>query len=154
MTGHLVLSTLHTNDAASAAMRLIEMGVEPFLVSSTMIGAMAQRLVRRVCPKCREDYVPEPADIPRDLKLEPGATLARGRGCPYCRNTGYRGRTGLYELMVMNDVIAEKIIERAPVPQIIAAGRPSGLRLLREDGWIKVRAGQTTPDEVVFCTAL
>ena len=154
MTGHLVLSTLHTNDAASAAMRLIEMGVEPFLVSSTMIGAMAQRLVRRVCPKCREDYVPEPADIPRDLKLEPGATLARGRGCPYCRNTGYRGRTGLYELMAMNDVIAEKIIERAPVPQIIAAGRPSGLRLLREDGWIKVRAGQTTPDEVVLCTAL
>ena len=154
MTGHLVLSTLHTNDSASSAMRLIEMGVEPFLVSSTMIGAMAQRLVRRVCSKCREEYVPDPATLPRDLKLEPGVTLARGKGCPHCRGTGYRGRTGLYELMVMNEVIAEKIMERAPVPQIVAAGRPTGLRLLREDGWIKVRAGMTTPDEVVYCTAL
>ncbi len=154
MTGHLVLSTLHTNDSASAAMRLIEMGVEPFLVSSTMIGAMAQRLVRRVCSKCREEYVPEPTTLPRDLKLAPGATLMRGKGCPYCRNTGYRGRSGLYELMVMTDIIAEKIIERAPIPQIIAAAKPSGLRLLRDDGWIKVRAGVTTPDEVVLCTAL
>jgi len=154
MTGHLVLSTLHTNDSASAAMRLVEMGVEPFLVSSTMIGAMAQRLVRRVCPKCREDYEPEPGTLPRDLVLAPGERLARGTGCPHCRNTGYRGRSGLYELLVMNEVIAERIIERAPSPQIVAAGRSSGLRLLREDGWIKVRAGVTTPDEVVLCTAL
>ncbi len=154
MTGHLVLSTLHTNDAASAPMRLIEMGVEPFLVSSTMIGSMAQRLVRRVCPKCKEQYVPDPANLPRDLILDPGETLARGVGCPNCRNTGYRGRTGLYELMVMTDVIAEKIIERAPSHQIVAAAKSSGLCLLREDGWIKVRAGITTPDEVVLCTAL
>ena len=154
MTGHLVLSTLHTNDAASAAMRLIEMGVEPFLVSSTMIGAMAQRLVRRVCPKLKEFHKPDPATLPRDLILEPGTMLARGTGCPNCRGTGFRGRTGLYELMVMNDVIAEKIIERAPSPQIVAAARSSGLRLLREDGWVKVRAGETTPDEVVLCTAL
>lgn len=154
MTGHLVLSTLHTNDSASSAMRLIEMGVEPFLVSSTMIGAMAQRLVRRVCAKCREEYVPDPGTLPRDLILEPGAKLVRGKGCPNCRNTGFRGRSGLYELMVMTDIIAEKIIDRSPVPQIIAAARPSGLRLLREDGWIKVRNGVTTPDEVVQCTAL
>ena len=154
MTGHLVLSTLHTNDSASAAMRLVEMGVEPFLVSSTMIGAMAQRLVRRVCPKCREEYEPEPGTLPRDLVLAPGERLVRGTGCPHCRNTGYRGRSGLYELLVMNEVIAERIIERAPSPQIVAAGRSSGLRLLREDGWIKVRAGVTTPDEVVLCTAL
>ncbi|MFM7213908.1 MAG: GspE/PulE family protein [Verrucomicrobiota bacterium] len=154
MTGHLVLSTLHTNDSASAAMRLVEMGVEPFLVSSTMIGAMAQRLVRRVCPKCREDYEPEPGTLPRDLVLAPGERLARGTGCPHCRNTGYRGRSGLYELLVMNEVIAERIIERAPSPQIVAAGRSNGLRLLREAGWIKVRAGVTTPDEVLLCTAL
>ena len=154
MTGHLVLSTLHTNDAASAAMRLIEMGVEPFLVSSTMIGAMAQRLVRRVCPKCKELYEPDPANLPRDLILDPGQKLARGTGCPNCRGTGYRGRTGLYELMVMSDIIGEKIIDRAPTPQIIAAARATGLRLLREDGWIKVRSGHTTPDEVVLCTAL
>jgi type II secretion system protein E len=154
MTGHLVLSTLHTNDAASAPMRLIEMGVEPFLVSSTMIGAMAQRLVRRICAKCKEQYTPEPSVLPRDLKLEPGGQLARGVGCPHCRNTGFRGRTGLYELMVMTESISEKIIERAPSPKIVAAARESGLRLLREDGWIKVREGHTTPDEVVLCTAL
>ncbi len=154
MTGHLVLSTLHTNDAASAPMRLIEMGVEPFLVSSTMIGAMAQRLVRRICAKCKEHYTPEPSVLPRDLKLEPGEQLARGAGCPHCRNTGYRGRTGLYELMVMTEAISEKIIERAPSPKIVAVARESGLRLLREDGWIKVREGHTTPDEVVLCTAL
>jgi general secretion pathway protein E/type IV pilus assembly protein PilB len=154
MTGHLVFSTLHTNDAASAPMRLIEMGVEPFLVSSTVIGVMAQRLVRRVCSKCKEHYLPTPADIPRDLKLEPGEQLARGTGCPHCRNTGYRGRTGLYELMVLTEQISEMIIERASAAKIVAAGRKSGLRLLREDGWIKVRQGFTTPDEVVTCTAL
>lgn len=154
MTGHLVLSTLHTNDAASAAIRLIEMGVEPFLVSSTVIGAMAQRLVRKVCPHCREYYTPEPADIPKDLKLDPGEQLCRGVGCPRCRNTGYRGRTGLYELMVMTEKIAEKILERAPSPRLVAVARESGLRLLREDGWVKVRQGHTTPDEVVLCTAL
>ena len=154
MTGHLVLSTLHTNDAASAAMRLIEMGVEPFLVSSTVIGAMAQRLVRRVCSKCKEMYPARSVTLPRDLVVEPDALLARGTGCPHCRNTGYRGRTGLYELMVMTDAISEKIIARAPSPQIVAVARESGLRLLREDGWIKVREGHTTPDEVVQCTAL
>jgi general secretion pathway protein E/type IV pilus assembly protein PilB len=154
MTGHLVLSTLHTNDAASAPVRLIDMGVEPFLVSSTVIGAMAQRLVRRICPKCKEQYVPDPATLPRDLKLAPGEKLARGTGCPHCRNIGYRGRTGIYELMTMTDTIAEKIIARAPSPQLVAAARESGLRLLREDGWIKVRQGVTTPDEVVLCTAV
>ena len=130
------------------------MGLEPFLVASTMIGAMAQRLVRRVCPKCKEMYVPETKDVPRDLILDPGEKLARGTGCPNCRNTGYRGRTGLYELMVMTQAISEKIMERAPSPEIVKAARPSGLRLLREDGWLKVRAGFTTPDEVVLCTAL
>lgn len=152
MTGHLVLSTLHTNDAASAPMRLIEMGVESFLVASTLMGAMAQRLVRRVCSKCKEWYLPDPANLPRDFALDPTAKLARGTGCPHCRNTGYRGRTGLYELLVTTDAIAELIIARAPSHQIIAAGRP-GLRLLREDGWIKTREGSTTPDEVVLCTA-
>lgn len=154
MTGHLVLSTLHTNDAASAAMRLVDMGVEPFLVSSTMIGSMAQRLVRRICSKCKEEYEPDAAALPKDLQLKQGEHLWRGTGCPNCRNTGYRGRSGLYELMVMSDAIAEKIIDRAPSHQIVAVARQSGLRLLREDGWAKVRRGITTPDEVVLCTAL
>lgn len=153
LTGHLVLSTLHTNDAASAPMRLIDMGVEPFLISSTMIGSMAQRLVRRICSKCKTDYEPDRAHLPRDLELAPGDKLWRGAGCPNCRNTGYRGRSGLYELMVMSDAISEKIIERAPQHQIVAVAKQGGLRLLREDGWDKVRQGITTPDEVVLCTA-
>lgn len=153
LTGHLVLSTLHTNDAASAPMRLIDMGVEPFLISSTMIGSMAQRLVRRICSKCKADYEPDRAHLPRDLVLAPGDKLWRGTGCPNCRNTGYRGRSGLYELMVMSDAISEKIIERAPQHQIVAVAKQGGLRLLREDGWDKVRQGVTTPDEVVLCTA-
>ena len=153
LTGHLVLSTLHTNDAASAPMRLIDMGVEPFLISSTMIGSMAQRLVRRICSKCRADYEPDRAHLPRDLDLAPDAKLWRGAGCPHCRNTGYRGRSGLYELMEMSDAISEKIIDRAPSQQIVAVAKQGGLRLLREDGWDKVRKGITTPDEVVLCTA-
>ncbi len=154
LTGHLVLSTLHTNDAASAPMRMIEMGVEPFLVSSTLIGSMAQRLVRRICSKCKGEYEPDREKLPKDFQLDPSTKLLRGSGCPNCRNTGYRGRSGLYELMVMNDGIAHKIMERAPSPQIVAIARSSGLRLLRDDGWVKVRAGVTTIDEVVMCTAL
>ena len=154
LTGHLVLSTLHTNDAASAPMRLIEMGVEPFLISSTLIGSMAQRLVRRICPKCKVEVEPDRASLPRDFQLDAGQKLFRGTGCPYCRNTGFRGRNGLYELMVMNDEIAHKVMERASSPEIVAAARRNGLRLLREDGWIKVRQGMTTPDEVVMCTAI
>jgi len=154
LTGHLLLSTLHTNDAASAPTRLIEMGVEPLLVSSTPAGAMAQRLVRKVCSKCKGAYEPDREKLPKDFQLAPGAKLMRGSGCPNCRNTGYRGRSGLYELMVMNDDISHKIMERAPSPQIVAVARKSGLRLLRDDGWVKVRAGVTTVDEVVMCTAL
>ncbi|HYE30906.1 MAG TPA: ATPase, T2SS/T4P/T4SS family [Methylomirabilota bacterium] len=154
MTGHLVLSTLHTNDAASAALRLIDMGIEPYLVSSTLIGSMAQRLVRRICSKCKTSYEPDRTSLPRDFELPAEMKLAKGAGCPNCRNTGYRGRTGLYELMVMNDQIAERILERAPAHEVLATARRSGLRLLREDGWIKVRQGVTTPDEVVLCTAL
>jgi len=154
LTGHLVLSTLHTNDAASAPTRLIEMGVEPFLVSSTLAGAMAQRLVRRICSKCKAEYEPDYDKLPKDFKLERGTKLLRGTGCPNCRNTGYRGRSGLYELMVMNDEISHKIMDRAPSPQVVAVARAAGMRLLREDGWDKVRAGATTVDEVVMCTAL
>lgn len=154
LTGHLVLSTLHTNDAASAPMRLIDMGVEPYLVSSTLIGSMAQRLVRKICPKCKTEASPETEKVPPDFQLQPTDKLHRGTGCEHCRKTGFRGRLGLYELLLMNDVIAEKIMVRAPLPEIVAAGRHTGLRLLREDGWVKVRQGATTIDEVLTCTAL
>jgi type II secretion system protein E len=152
LTGHLVLSTLHTNDSASAPMRLIDMGVEPFLVSSTLIGAMAQRLIRKVCPKCKEEYRPE--KLPKDLKIEPGQKFYRGVGCQHCRNTGYRGRSGVYELMVMNDEIAGKVIERAPAHIVNQVSKASGTRMLREDGWIKVKRGITTVEEVVNATAV
>ena len=154
LTGHLVLSTLHTNDAASAPMRMIDMGVEPYLVSSTLIGSMAQRLVRKICSKCRVEVDPDRSKLPKDFVVKPGEKLFAGTGCPHCRNSGFRGRSGLYELMVMNDQIAYKVMERAPSPEIVKVARDSGLRLLREDGWLKVREGITTPDEVVMCTAL
>jgi general secretion pathway protein E/type IV pilus assembly protein PilB len=153
LTGHLVLSTLHTNDAASAAMRMIDMGIEPYLVTSTLVGAMAQRLVRKICPDCKEAYEPELKKLPKDLPMEPGEKLYRGVGCQKCRNSGFRGRAGIYELMTMNDEIRAKIMARAPITEIVEAGRPSGLRLLREDGWIKVKKGMTTPSEVLRCTA-
>jgi type II secretion system protein E len=154
LTGHLVLSTLHTNDAASAPMRLIDMGVEPYLVASTLIGSMAQRLVRKICPKCSTEYQPGAAEVPPDLKLARGEKLFRGQGCEHCRKTGYRRRSGLYELLLMNDRTAKLINARASTPDIVEAGRDEGLRLLREDGWLKVRQGITTVEEVLKCTAL
>jgi type II secretion system protein E len=154
LTGHLVLSTLHTNDAASAPMRLLDMGVEPYLVGSTLIGVMAQRLVRRICPKCRTPYTPEPSTVPSDLTLPAGTQLHHGTGCDACRQTGFRGRTGLYELLVVTEDITDRILHRRPPSELIQAGRPAGLRLLREDGWDKVKLGQTTVEEVVTCTAV
>ena len=154
LTGHLVFSTLHTNDACSAATRLLDMGLEPFLVTSTLEAAMAQRLVRTICKECKESYVPDREKLPADLILPEGAVLYRGAGCRNCRGTGYRGRAGIYELMVANDAVREQIMLRAPAHKIVEAARPSGLRLLREDGWEKVRAGMTTPEEVMRSTKL
>jgi len=152
LTGHLVLSTLHTNDACSAATRLLDMGVEPFLVTSTMAGAMAQRLVRTICQNCKEEYEPDVESLPPDFKLEPGQKLWRGTGCRKCRDTGFRGRTGLFELMLADDPIREKIMERASSGAIMSVAVERGLRLLREDGWMKVRAGITTAEEVMRST--
>ena len=152
LTGHLVFSTLHTNDACSAPTRLIDMGVEPFLVTSTLNAAMAQRLIRTVCKNCKQPYEPDRDQLPRDFELEAGAQLYHGEGCRECHQTGYRGRTGLYELMVASDPVREKIMSRAPTHQIEATAKANGLRLLREDGWQKVRAGLTTPEEVIRST--
>ena len=152
LTGHLVLSTLHTNDASSAATRLLDMGVEPYLVTSTLEGAMAQRLVRTVCKECKEPYQPDREQLPADLELVPDQPLYRGTGCRRCRGTGYRGRAGLFELLVVSDAVRERIMARAPVNEIVTAARSAGLRLLREDGWQKVRDGITTPEEVIRST--
>jgi len=149
MTGHLVFSTLHTNDASSAATRLLDMGMEPFLVTSTLAGAMAQRLVRTICKDCKEEYEPDRETLPAGLDLEPGAPLYRGAGCRACRGTGYRGRTGMFELMVATDALRERIMNRSSASQIAATAKDDGMRFLREDGWAKVRAGITTPEEVM-----
>ncbi len=154
LTGHLVFSTLHTNDAASAATRLLDMGVEPYLVTSTLAAAMAQRLVRTICPHCREPYEPERDRLPEDFQLEVGRQLYRGAGCRKCRGTGYRGRTGIFELMALTDAVRERIMARAPTSEIIGQAKREGLRFLREDGWLKVREGITTPEEVIRCTKL
>jgi general secretion pathway protein E/type IV pilus assembly protein PilB len=149
LTGHLVFSTLHTNDACSAATRLLDMGIEPFLVTSTVAAAMAQRLVRTICPHCKEAYQPDPDQLPRDFQPKKGEVLYRGAGCRRCRGTGYRGRTGLFELMVADDDVREKIMARSPSSEIAKVAKRNGLRQIREDGWLKVRAGITTPEEVI-----
>ena len=153
LTGHLVLSTLHTNDAPSATIRLIDMGIEPFLISATIIGVMAQRLGRKICANCKEYYEVPASDLRRfGYKVtDPNemVQLARGRGCEMCRNTGYKGRVGFYELMTMNAEMAEMIVRRAPLTDLKEAAKANGMKELREDGLIKVLQGMTTPEEVM-----
>jgi general secretion pathway protein E len=150
LTGHLVFSTLHTNDAAGATTRLLDMGVEPFLVSSSVEGILAQRLVRRICAQCAETYTPDPADLPREFDLAPGGKLTRGVGCRACRETGYRGRQGIYELLRMNDELRACIMDRVNAPRIAAAAIKSGdLTTLKQDGFAKALAGKTTIAEVM-----
>jgi type IV pilus assembly protein PilB len=153
LTGHLVLSTLHTNDAPSATIRLIDMGIEPFLISATIIGILAQRLGRRICSNCKEYYEVPAVDLRRfGFKPEDPAQmvqLARGRGCEICRNTGYKGRIGFYELMRLNSEMAEMIVRRSPLSELKEAAKANGMKELREDGLIKVLQGITTPEEVM-----
>jgi type IV pilus assembly protein PilB len=153
LTGHLVLSTLHTNDAPSAITRLVDLGVPPYLISATVIGVLAQRLGRKICANCKEPYEVEGNELRRfgfkpesdDQKI----TLWRGRGCENCRQTGYRGRLGIYSLMRINDEIAELIVRRAPLADIRDASKANGMLELKEDGLNKVLEGITTPDEVM-----
>ena len=154
MTGHLVFSTLHTNDALSAITRLIDLRIEPYLVAGTLEAALAQRLVRKVCSECREPYRPDP-QVAALLAHQPiGAiSLMRGRGCIACRQTGYRGRTGIFELLVMTDELKQAITRVEPITRLREIARAQGMRTLREDGWAKARAGITTVEEVLRVTA-
>ncbi|HTF56525.1 MAG TPA: ATPase, T2SS/T4P/T4SS family [Planctomycetota bacterium] len=152
LTGHLVFSTLHTNDAPSALTRLIDMGLEPFLVSSTIEGLMAQRLVRRVCLMCREEVRPKVAEFETGALPEDIRTFWRGKGCPECRGTGYRGRQGVFELVVLNDSIRELVLKHASAGAVKQACIAAGMRTLRDDGWDRVRTGVTTPEEVIRIT--
>lgn len=149
LTGHLVFSTLHTNDAPSSVTRLINMGVEPFLISASLVGVMAQRLVRMICEHCKESYEPSAAIIKKwGLASKKDPRLYRGKGCEYCKGTGFKGRTGLYELLVCDDEMRELIISGASHTVIRRKAQQKGMRLLSQDGIIKALAGITTLEEV------
>jgi general secretion pathway protein E len=155
LTGHLVLSTLHTNDAPSAITRLIDMGMEDYLLSSTIIGILAQRLVRVACPDCREPYSPNPMVL-KEMKLD-GEDLSHSniidvKGCESCSHTGYWGRLGIFEFLKVTDDIQRLILGKKDSNIIKEAARKDGMRTLREDGWLKVKQGVTTVSEVLRVT--
>ncbi|MBM4284248.1 MAG: type II secretion system protein GspE [Deltaproteobacteria bacterium] len=154
LTGHLVFSTLHTNDAAGAVTRLLEMGVEDYLMASALIGVLAQRLVRLICPSCREEAPREALEIEaRELPAGPlPGKLYQGRGCPDCAHTGYQGRTGIYELLLVDETLRRLILERADAVALRQAARRQGMVTLAEDGWAKVARGLTTVQEVLRVT--
>src|SRR6267378_3595883 len=157
LTGHLVFSTLHTNDAPSAFTRLIDMGIEPFLVASSVEAVMAQRLVRTICPHCKTEQKVE-KDYLRRIGFPPDeietAKFWHGVGCEACRQLGYQGRMGIYELLILNEGLRPLILNRAPASTIAQKAMEFGMRTLRTDGWNKVRAGQTTIEEVLRVTQI
>lgn len=155
LTGHLVFSTLHTNDAAGANTRLIDMGVEPFLVSSSIEGVLAQRLVRKVCAACGAPHRPDPSLLPEGVVLGSGQTLTKGAGCRECRHTGFRGRLGVFELLTLVPELREMIMSRQNAPSIAARAIELGeLTTLRQDGIEKLLGGQTSLSEIVRALAV
>jgi general secretion pathway protein E len=151
LTGHMVLSTLHTNDSASAAIRLVDMGVEPYLLSTTLVAVVAQRLVRMICDKCSEEYVPT-RSLRDSIGLEDGVVLKRGVGCRNCRGTGYKGRTGVFEVLVMTEELRNAVMNRATIDEIRRLAVRQGMVSLRDSTLAKVRAGITTPEEMLKVT--
>lgn len=155
LTGHLVFSTLHTNDAVTATTRLLDMGVEPFLVASSIEAVLAQRLVRTICKECKEEWVPEnPKIFPADFNYKRGDKLYRGAGCRECHDTGFAGRRALYELLVLNDKLRELITRRCAASELLKMALEEGLVLMREAGWDFCRRGLTTPQEVLRVTKI
>jgi general secretion pathway protein E len=166
LTGHLVFSTLHTNDAAGAVSRLLEMGVEDYLLASSLLGVLAQRLVRNVCARCRaavpaDEALLGAADVSSSTvarfasaaaHIPTNGSVYRAVGCEECSGTGYRGRSGIYELLLMNEGIRETILKHASADAIKATATGKGMRTLRDDGWLKVREGTTTVAEVLRVT--
>ena len=153
LTGHLVFSTLHTNDAPGAVTRLQDMGCEPYLVSSVLSGVLAQRLVRRICPACRVPDHPDPASLlALGVTDAAGVDLFHGKGCDDCRGTGYRGRTGIYELFRITEEARSLVVRKAPVGEIRRHAVTQGMVTLREDAWAKACAGLTTVEEILRVT--
>ena len=155
LTGHMVFSTLHTNDAPGAITRLGDIGVKPFLISTSLRAALAQRLVRTVCKKCKKPYTPDAEEL-RSLNVTPAmcasATFMKGAGCPNCNGTGYRGRYGIFELFLVNEEIQRMIYDGSGTSLLRDKARSLGMRTMREDGLRKVLAGATTIEEVVSIT--
>jgi general secretion pathway protein E len=152
LTGHLVLSTLHTNDAVSALTRLRELGVAPYLIASTVEAVLAQRLVRVVCRDCRVEHQMTHAECQALSVGQQPIPIMRGVGCAPCRGTGYRGRVGLYELLVVGDVLRQGVVDGSDAGQLRRLATKEGMRPLRADGWRLVAAGVTTPEEVLRAT--
>jgi type IV pilus assembly protein PilB len=151
LTGHLVFSTLHTNDAPSAYTRLLDMGIEPFLITSSVIGILAQRLVRRLC-KCKEQYDPDPALLQR-VGLRPGLKFYKTKGCRICANTGFKGRVGIYEFLVPDENINNMVIQSLPSEKVKNYAMKRGnFDSLRRDGLKKVLDGTTTIEQVLSAT--
>jgi type IV pilus assembly protein PilB len=152
LTGHLVFSTLHTNDAPSAIARLLDLGLEPFLVTATLEGILAQRLVRRICLNCKEEYTPTDEQL-MELELRPESVQGRkfhfGKGCEMCNNTGYKGRQGIYEIMLLDDEMRDMIIKHASTQVLRAEAKKRGMRTLRQSGLVAIYDGITTIEEVV-----
>jgi type IV pilus assembly protein PilB len=152
LTGHVVLSTLHTNDAPSTFTRLLDMQIEPYLISSCVAGILAQRLVRRICKRCVEQYDPPP-ELLKELGLKPGIKLYRGKGCTACRNTGFSGRVGIFEFLVPDDEIRVMVMRRATAQEIQAYALKRGdFEPLRRDGLRKAVEGRTTVEQVLGVT--
>jgi type IV pilus assembly protein PilB len=152
LTGHLVFSTLHTNDSPGAVTRLVDMGVEPFLITSTVRAVLAQRLVRKICSKCSKEYKPSEHELSEfgiSKEKIKGMKFYKGEGCPECSNSGYKGRTGLYELLIMDDKIRDLIVKRGSLAAIRSAACEAGMKTLRENGLNKVMEGITTIEEVL-----
>ncbi len=157
LTGHVVFSTLHTNDAPSAVTRMLEIGVEPFLIAATLEAVIAQRLVRKICNSCRMPYQPDQKEI-FELNLSAdqlgGKKFFRGKGCPECNNTGFRGRTGIFEIMLVNEDIKQLIMDKASSDSLRRAARKNGMRTLRESGMLAVFDGVTSVDEILHETSV
>ncbi len=154
LTGHLVFSTLHTNDSFGAVSRLLDFGIEPFLVSSSILAVLAQRLVRKLCPDCKEPYMPSAVELSR-LGLTPGEipnAIYRGKGCRLCRNTGYKGRIAIQELMVMDDEVRALVMQNSDGATLRRHCTAGGMKLLRQDGTDRVIAGETSVSELLRVT--
>ena len=157
LTGHVVFTTLHTNDAPGSVARLLDMGIEPFLITATVEGVVAQRLVRRICKGCKKEFEPTEAQL-MELQLTPddvqGKKFFYGKGCKQCNGTGYKGRIGIFEIMVFNDEIRDLVMDQASTNVLRAAAQKDGMKLLRENGLQAIYNGITTIDEIAKGTMM